>query len=387
MNSKIDLTLLKGGLIYSPKNLGHKDVLIGSNKILGIYDPQKLDYGAINQTNIDIEIIDITDSIVIPGIIDPHIHLIGGGGEAGPESRISEARFSELVNSGVTTAVGVLGTDSVTRNLEGLLAKVLALNNQGLTVFMYTGSYSYPSISITGSVKRDITLIEKVIGAKIAISDHRSSYPSFDELLKLVTECRLGGFLSNKAGLLHLHLGNDITKINLLWEIIEKTNIPITQFLPTHMTRTEELFNEGKKWLQKGGFIDITANKKVVKNLNEAYKEKLPFNITISSDGYGSIPIFDENGNFSSMKIGKPDILLKTMKALYQENIIPLEQILPLFSANQSKILRLKLKGEIQTNFDADVLVLTKDLDLEYVFAKSVILKSPDWVKKGYFEE
>ena len=45
-----------------------------------------------------------------------HSHITGGGGEAGPASRCPEARLSELLDAGITTVVGVIGTDTVTRS-------------------------------------------------------------------------------------------------------------------------------------------------------------------------------------------------------------------------------------------------------------------------------
>lgn len=45
-----------------------------------------------------------------------HVHITGGGGEAGPASRCPEAQLSKLISAGITTVVGVTGTDSVTRS-------------------------------------------------------------------------------------------------------------------------------------------------------------------------------------------------------------------------------------------------------------------------------
>ena len=63
----------------------------------------------------------------------------GGGGESGPESKVPESRLSELFKGGLTTVVGVLGTDSVTRTAAELLTKVNALSRSPLTAFMWLG--------------------------------------------------------------------------------------------------------------------------------------------------------------------------------------------------------------------------------------------------------
>jgi beta-aspartyl-dipeptidase (metallo-type) len=61
---------------------------------------------------------------MIPGFIDVHQHVIGGGGEAGFISRTPEAHLSQIVKAGITSLVGILGTDSVGRDIKALYAKV-----------------------------------------------------------------------------------------------------------------------------------------------------------------------------------------------------------------------------------------------------------------------
>jgi beta-aspartyl-dipeptidase (metallo-type) len=125
--------------------------------------------------------------LAIPGLIDQHIHITGGGGEKGPASRITEIASEEVLQAGVTTLVGVLGADSYTRSLENLLAKAKGLEAQGVTTYIYTGSYAIPPVTFTGSVARDLVNIEKVIGVgELAISDHRSTIPITIPLPKFV---------------------------------------------------------------------------------------------------------------------------------------------------------------------------------------------------------
>lgn len=56
--------------------------------------------------------------------------MTGGGGEGGPLTRAPELNFSELVEGGITSFVGVSGTDSETRPIEALMAKVRSLNQR-----------------------------------------------------------------------------------------------------------------------------------------------------------------------------------------------------------------------------------------------------------------
>ena len=110
-------------------------------------------------------------------------------------------QLSELVNAGCTTVVGVTGTDSISRSMENLLTKVRAINEEGLTAYMWTGAYVLPAPTITGSVMRDVCLIESCIGVgEVAVADHRGSQPTVQDLERLASECRVGGMLGGKAG-------------------------------------------------------------------------------------------------------------------------------------------------------------------------------------------
>lgn len=66
-------------------------------------------------------------------------------------------------------------------SLENLRVKAVALKDDGLTAYMWSGCYRVPSPTITGSLIRDMVLVDEVVGAgEIAISDHRGSWPSTD---------------------------------------------------------------------------------------------------------------------------------------------------------------------------------------------------------------
>ena len=386
MDPKISMTLLKGGDIYAPEHLGVKNILISGSQIIGILP------GNINEiTGLDIDIIDVSGLIITPGLIDLHCHLTGGGGENGPSSRTLEGKLSELIDSGITSCVGILGTDSITRSLENLLAKVRALSSDGLSVWMYTGSYHIPSITLTGSISRDLVLIEQVVGVgEVAISDHRGSQPSFRELTALASDTRTGGLLGGKPGIIHCHMGSARSKLDPLWEVVHHTPIPIHQFLLTHMTRTEELKQEGKKWLQEGGWIDFTAETTddVTANaLIEFFTDQLPLErITVSTDAYGSFPSFDGQGNLLKMDVAKPTSLLQVIRSLYFNHQMKLEQILPFFTTNPARRLGLTHKGFLHVGNDADLLLFDQDLQLIYVFSKGILLKDPSFTKKSQFE-
>ena len=194
--------LIKNVDVYQPNYEGRKDILICNDRIIKIAD--SIDFPAYFEA----ETIDGSGLKAVPGFIDQHVHLAGGGGEGGPATRTPDIRLSDLTAAGITTAIGLLGTDGVTRSMESLLSKAKALEDEGITTYIYSGCYTLPFKTITGSIQSDLILIDKVIGVgEVAISDHRSSQPSLDDLRKLAAHTRVGGLLSKKAGIVHIHLG------------------------------------------------------------------------------------------------------------------------------------------------------------------------------------
>jgi beta-aspartyl-dipeptidase (metallo-type) len=384
--------LIKNGEVYDPEYIGKKDILIINDKIVKIDEDINLEGLDIEQT-----IIDASGKTVIPGIIDQHVHIIGGGGEAGFASRICEVKLSTLINCGVTTVIGLLGTDGTTRSLYTLLAKSRALEEQGMTSYMLTGSYQYPSPTITGSIRDDIILVDKVIGTKIAISDHRASYITIKELAETASCSRVAGMLGKKAGTVTIHLGSGKDKMKIIKETISKTDIPIKHFLPTHLNRNDSLLFEAIKFGKKGGFIDFTTvplkNKHHPISAGQAFKEALvcevPIeNITFSSDGNGSWSKYDRRGHLTHIGASNPNSLFQEIKHLITEENYSISDAIKPVTSNVAKALHLyPHKGTLQVKSDADILILDKDMNIDTVMARgNLMLKEKKTVKINIFE-
>ena len=271
-----------------------------------------LNPGTISISGLEVDEIDGSGLFVLPGIVDSHVHLLGGGGEGGPATRAPEIRVEEIVGSGVTTVIGCLGTDGITRHMSSLMAKARGLEDEGITAFIFVGSYELPVQTLTGSVRSDLALLPAVLGAgEIAISDHRSSQPTFDELARLAAECRVGGMLGGKPGILHLHLGDGKRGLELVLRIVHETEIPVTQIIPTHCNRNPKLLDEAFRFAAEGGRIDLTAgigehapSMSVEAAIRLAVERGAPLDrISVSSDANGSLPVFDEDGSLEGLDV------------------------------------------------------------------------------------
>ncbi|SFB02432.1 beta-aspartyl-dipeptidase (metallo-type) [Lentibacillus halodurans] len=381
------ITIIKNADIYAPKPVGQTSVLLINQKIAKIGN---VDERAIERLGIEYKIIDAEGSIAVPGFIDPHVHLIGGGGEGGFATRTPEIQLSDIVKSGITTVVGLLGTDGTTRHMTSLLAKARGLEEEGMSAFIYTGNYAVPTTTITSNVKDDIILIDKIIGTgEIAISDSRSGQPSLHELAKLVAETRVGGMLSGKAGVTHFHTGPGKAYLSLLHQLLKDYDIPPSQLYATHITRSQELFDDAICLANKGGYVDITADDRTGEWIT--YYRKNGGNmqhLTLSSDGNGSLPKFNELGNLLGFDVASTQTLYQQVIAAVKDHGIPLEEVLPLVTANTATVLKMTNKGRIQESNDADVLILDKEsLAIQHVFAKGRhMFKNEKLLVKGTFE-
>jgi beta-aspartyl-dipeptidase (metallo-type) len=374
------LFLFKNANTYIPNYIGRQDILTGGKSILAVAENIEPPQG------VEVKVIDCAGLNLVPGLIDSHVHITGGGGEGGPATRMPELEISMMIDGGVTTVIGCLGTDGITRTVDSVLMKVKSIRAKGMSAWMYTGAYQVPPPTITGDVARDIALIEEVIGVgEVAVSDHRSSVPTTAELTRIVAHARVAGMIGGKAGIVNMHMGDARDPFRPIHDVVANSEMGYRQFIPTHCNRNDYIFEDAKEYGKKG-YVDITTSSypyyqdeeiKPSKALKLLLESGVPIkHITFTSDACGSLPGFDpETGKLIKIEMGLPDSVLREIKESVTEEGIPLETALQVATSNPADILKLQGKGYIKEGFDADILVLDADFNIKYLMANGIIVK------------
>lgn len=365
--------LIEEGDVYTPEPVGSPAILVGYGKIARV-GPAAAE--AITAAGFECEVIDASNAYVIPGLVDPHEHIVGAGGEQGYSTRTPDIQVSELITSGITTVVGCLGTDAVSRHLETQLVKTRQLDEDGITAYMYTGAFRVPVPTLTGLVTDDIAMIDKVLGVgEVAISDSRSTHPTLHELARMVSEAGVGGDLGGKAGVSHFHTGPGKHRLKILHELLDGFEVEAKRLYATHIERTPELLQDAIKLAKRGGYCDMDAvepgiGKHILSWINGGGP---PAHLSISSDAHAS---------------GSAHRLYEEFVACVREHGLDMRTTLPFFTKNAANILHPKHKGRLEEGADADIVVLDKgSLAIRHVIAKGeVLLRNHELLKRGKME-
>ncbi|MBM4390179.1 MAG: beta-aspartyl-peptidase [Deltaproteobacteria bacterium] len=361
------MLLIRGAQVYSPEPIGARDVLVAGREVVAIDE-------RLEPRGVEVEEIDASGLLLVPGLVDAHAHLGGGGGEGGAHTRVPAVSLSRLTTAGVTTAIGLLGTDCSTRSMADLLAAARGLEALGLSTFCYTGGYTVPPTTLTGSARGDIVHVDRIVAiGETAISDHRSSQPNFDEIARLAADAHVAGMMTGKAGLLHLHLGDGPRGLDLVRRALRETELPARTFHPTHVNRNRALWAEAMAL--EACPVDVSAFPpdgatpeagECIASWHHAGRDMR--RITMSSDAGGCIPTFDASGVLLGMEVGSAATLLPEVFRAYQLGV-PLSLALATCTASVAELFRLHRKGRVAVGADADLLLLDPSLGVRGVLA------------------
>ncbi len=382
------MILLKNAEVFAPERLGRQDVLVAGGQVVALAPQLDVPPGW------QVEVLDLQGQMLIPGLLDGHTHLTGGGGEAGAATRVPAVQLTHLTLAGVTTAIGLLGTDARTRTIAELLACARGLSALGFNALCYTGSYEVPPTTLTGSVRGDIVHIDRIIACgEVALSDHRSSQPTFDELVKLAADCHVAGMMTGKAGLLHLHMGDGKRGLSLVNRALDETELPARTFHPTHVNRQKWLWQDAKALAQRGCTVDVTAFPADDESLSagQAIADWLDSGLprerlTVSSDGGGCLPTFDGDGVLLHMDVGRSAAILEELRGLVRDGRA-WEDVLPFATRNVARLFRLAAKGHVAVGADADLVVLDANAHVAHVIIGGRwFVRDKVAVRRGLFE-
>ena len=390
------LILIKNGEVYGPDARGKRDILIGGREILAV--EEKIDPKMLPG---DVTTLDAAGMAVVPGFIDGHQHFCGGGGEGGFHTRTPEMQLSTNIANGVTTAVGLLGTDSLTRSVENLYAKTQAFNAEGMTAYMLTGSYWLPSPTIIGSVARDMVYLDPVIGVKLAMADQRGPHFDAGDLARLASDVRVAALVANKPGTITVHTGIKPDGLDLIFEVVNRHAIRADMFIPTHINRKKsKVSDQALELAQMGAVVDATCLTQMPPEQDPhlsaadfaglADEQGVFDQVSFSSDAGGSMPKWNaDHSRILGMDIGTPASLLHELRRLVTVKGMPLNKALRPLTTTPAGIYGLADgKGKIEAGADADILILDAgSLEIRDVIALGrIMMRDKQVERKGYFE-
>ena len=372
--------LVKNVKLFDPQPMGKVDILVTNDRVAAVGND-------LHPQIPGLTVIDGTGKTAVPGFIDQHVHVTGGGGEGGFNSRTPELMLSTVIKAGVTTLVGLLGTDSYTKSVENVLAKTKEFNADGITAYCLTGAYVYPPVTVTGSVSKDIVYIKEILGCKLAISDHRCSRPTKEELIRLASDIRMAALVSGKPGILHIHLGGCGRQLEDIIEIVEEAYLPIKHFRPTHLDCNPKA---ALRFMELGGWADFTAEPSKTDELYDVIQKAGIEHLTVSSDSNGSIPVWNEaRDQVVAVKVGGMDPLYEIIRNLVVDFNVPMETAIQLITSNVARALELyPAKGTVRPGSHADMVLLDENLHIDTVMAMGkLMMKDKQLLVKGAFEE
>ena len=371
--------LIRGGHVFDPEDRGVADILILDGRILAVGPalpaPTGIGEGTVH---------DARDRIVLPGLIDGHIHVMGASGLGGAATRSTDLQIDRITSAGVTTVISPLGADSLSRTIPALLARAAALDAEWITALCYTGGWWHPVPTLTGNPQTDVTFVERIVGVKVAVSEPLAPAYSLDDLCRLAHAAYTGGRLAGKQAVLHAHIGNHPAGLSPLQMVQERIGIPPDRLVATHVNRNPDLWKQAMEYARAGGSIDLTAMQRPetgyphaippAKAIREALAARVPAaRITLSSDTGAAYPRLDASGREVGQYMAGPDCLLDVMRSLVRDGLT-WGQAAVFATRHVADLLGLRHKGRIAAGCDADLLLLMPAGEVDRVYCRGRLM-------------
>ncbi|MBI4573699.1 MAG: beta-aspartyl-peptidase [candidate division NC10 bacterium] len=385
-------TLIRGGHVFDPEERGKADLLLLDGRIAavrtGLSAPTGIGEG---------EVLDATGRIVLPGLIDGHIHTMGASGLGGPGTRTTDLQIERIAGVGVTTVVSPLGADSLSRTIPALLARAAALEVEGISAYCYTGGWKVPVPTLTGDPQADVAFVDRIVGVKAAISEALAPAISLEDLCRLAHAAFTGGRLAGKGAVLHIHIGDQSEGLAPLLEVHRRTGIPADRLVATHVNRNPSVWEQALDYARAGGSIDVTGMQRpehghphalpAARAIRGALELGIPPDrLTLSSDSGAAYPRSTGTGGASGLYMAGPDSILETVRELVQSGLT-WGRAASFASRHAADRLGLRRKGRIAPGCDADLLLLTEAGEVDRVYCCGrLLVKNGSPVVRGVFE-
>jgi len=371
--------LLKGGHVFDPEDRGTADVLMLGREI-AVVGPDLAEPRGIGGG----EVVDVSHRILLPGLIDPHIHVMGASGLGGPTTRSTDLQIERITTAGVTTVISPLGADSLTRSIPCLLARAAALECEGISAYCYTGGWWNPVPTLSGNPQADVAFVDRILGVKVAVSEPLAPAYTIEELCRLAHAAWTGGRLAGKRAVLHAHAGDLPEGLIPIREVQRRTGIPADQLVVTHVNRNPDLWRQAMEFAKAGGSMDLTTMQRpethhlraipAAHAIREALAAGVPAaRMMLSTDSGVPYPKVDASGKVVGLYMAGPDAILGTIRELVQAGF-SWGAAAAFATAHTANLLGLSRKGRLQTGADADILVLHQEGPVDRVYGRGILL-------------
>ncbi len=191
----------------------------------------------------------------------------------------------------------------------------------------------------------------------------------------MASDVRMAGLISGKPGILVFHLGREKEQLDLIFQVLKGTDIPIKHFRPTH---AQKVLEQAIDFAKMGGYIDFTASSGssaagyVVSALRTGVD---PGRITLSTDSNGSLPRWNDKNEMIGLSAAVMTTLHETVRNLILEQKVDIPTALAFATQDVAEALEIGAhKGSVRPGLDADILLLDEQLNPGTVMARGKVM-------------